>query len=187
MNPAIVLVVALLASCAILAGLVFLIRERTAFEDPPSKRWQHDRITPLALGPRNRVAERVARGPVLTQAVLVAVEMARADGHMDPEEKDAIRAFILNNVTNADDGFADSVMKEGLAREHSKEEVEKAIETIRAVGSEEQRRLIVQLLAHVAGVDGRISPEEEAFMEQVGGKFGLSSEAVKHLLKVSVR
>ncbi|MBT3222929.1 MAG: TerB family tellurite resistance protein [Proteobacteria bacterium] len=187
MSPTAVMVVALWAICAILAMLVFLIREKTAFEDPPAQRWQHDRITPLALGPRNRVAERVARGPILTQAVLVAVEMARADGQVDPEEKDAIRSFILNNVTDADDAFVELVMKEGFGREHTKEEVEKAIETIRAVGSEEQRRLIVQLLAHVAGVDGRISPEEEAFMEQVGGKFGLSSDAVKHLLKVSVR
>ena len=177
------LLLLVIVTLGVVAGLILYFRSEPApLGEPERDGWTDGRITPLAMGPRNRVAERVARGPVLTQAVMVAVQMARADGHVSTAEEDAIRSFIVDHVTDADSDFAKRVMEEGFHRLHSEAEVDEAVDTIRAVASEEQRRLIIQLLAHVACVDGSIDEGERRFMERVGNRMGLSPSSVEHLL-----
>jgi len=68
---------------------------------PPRPGGKYGAETPGGHSPRNRAPERVARGVVLTQAVLLAVEMARADDEIDPSEEDAIRDFVRNHVPEA--------------------------------------------------------------------------------------
>jgi uncharacterized tellurite resistance protein B-like protein len=183
MTPSLFLL--LIVVLGLVGGMIFYMRPEPepAAAEPVRKNWTSEHVTPLAMGPRNRVAERVARGPVLSQAVLVAVGMARADGHILDEEENAIRMFILNHVTDADNAFADQVMRDGLSRDHTDHETEEAVDTIRAVASEEQRRLIIQLLAHVASVDGNIDEAERVYMRKIGKRLGLSQPAVDHLLK----
>jgi len=151
--------------------------------DAPPSRWQGgDAVTPNLRGPADSIRERVARGPALTQAVLLAVEMARADGHVADEETEAIRQFILRNVTGADDAFADRVLRGGLGTSPGHDAVQDAIETIRAISSEEQLRLVLQLLVHVAQADGTVRPTEAAFMQQVGTRLGLGDGEVDEML-----
>lgn len=164
------------------AGVVFVVRAQPKPIEPPPRGWKGDKITPAGLGPRSKAPERVARSVVLVEAVLLAVEMARADGDIDPTESDAIRDFIRNHVPEADEALATRVLDEGLGRKATPAKVTAAIETLRAVASEEQRELVLELFVHVARADGRLDEGEIAFMEQIGGELGLQAQAVKGLI-----
>ena len=128
--------------------------------------------------------ERVARGPVLTQAVLLACEMARSDGQVQDTERDAIRSFLLTRVKGADPAFAERVCAQGLVGTAREDAVDAAISTIRAVGSGPLRRMVVELLLHVAHADGHIHPKERSFMNRVGKGIGLHEAAVDKLLEI---
>jgi len=133
-------------------------------------------------GARNKAPERVARDAVMAQAVLLAVEMACADGEVDDGETAAIRQFILTHVNGADDAFADKAIREGFAAQRNTAAVDSAIATVRAVGSEEQRALILELLVHVAQADGRIHKAEREFMGRVGLQMGLAAADVERMI-----
>jgi uncharacterized tellurite resistance protein B-like protein len=144
--------------------------------------WAGDKITPAGLGPRNSAPERVARGQVLTQGVILAVVMARADGTIADAEVAAIRAFIEEQIPEADEGMARKALEDGLAHAPSEETIRQAIETIRAIGSDEQRHLVLQMLIAVAHTDGKLDIGERAFMERVGDGFGFGPDAVRELI-----
>lgn len=149
---------------------------------PPPNKWKGGKITPMMAGARNKAPERVARESVMIQAVLLAVEMARADGEVPDSERETIRQFILNNVTGADEEFADNAIAKGFDATRNTAAVDSAIATVRAVGSEEQRVLILELLVHVAQADGVIHHAERAFMERIGERMGLGPEEVARLI-----
>lgn len=155
-----------------------LLRRAQEPAAPPAGRWNTDAITPAGAEPRSRVLERVAQQGVLVQGVLVACEMAHADGAFDPHEQDTIRAFILSHVPGSDEAFARRILREALAERADHVTLGSAVETIRAVGSEEQRELILELLVEVARADGAIHEQERAFMRQVGADLGLEPAAV---------
>lgn len=145
----------------------------------PPTGWLGESITPAALGPRSKAPERVAQTTVLTQGVVLACEMARADGEVDETERRSIRNFIMKNVGNADKEYAAAVMREGLEGAGSGEEaVKQAIGTLHGVASHEQRELIMRLLVHVAQADGVIHAGEMAFMESVCSSLGLEANQV---------
>lgn len=127
--------------------------------------------------------ERVARGPVLSQAVLLACEMARTDGDIDATEREAIRTFLLERVQDADESFAERVCAEGLSGSSREDAVDAAISTIRAVGSAPLRRMVLELLLYVAHADGKIHPNEARFMIRVGMGIGLQPQAVDRMLR----
>ncbi len=158
------------------------VQQQRAEAKPPPRGWKGDKITPVMLGPRNKAPERAGRRMVMTQAVLLAATMARKDGNVTEEEKAAIQAFILAQVTGADQDFATSVMRDGLTATVSSAVSDAAIETVRAVGSEEQKQLVIALLVAVAKADGKIHPQEVSFMNEVGGRLGIDEATVKDLL-----
>ncbi len=166
------------------AGVAVWWSARNAPEvpEPPPSQWKGSKITPMMAGARNKAPERVARDAVMAQAVLLAVEMACADGQVDDEERGAIRQFILDHVTGADDDFAERAIREGFAAQRNTAAVDAAIATVRAVGSEEQRVLILELLVHVAQADGIIHHAERAFMERVGERMGLDLDDVERMI-----
>ena len=170
------------AVLGVFVGTRWQRRKDMAYEIP-SRKWRGESITPVGAGPRNKAPERVARGPILTQAVVLAVEMARADGQVDGTETEAIRAFILNNVTSADSRFAEMVVSAGLECTRQETTIEAAIDTIRAFGSSEQQMLIVELLVSVAQADGLIHPGEKEFIARVGVGLGIDESIVVGLLE----
>ncbi len=167
----------------IIGGVVVLALRRNAkAPSAPPGNWKTDAITPAGAEPRGRVLERVSRQGVLTQGVVVACEMAHADGAFDDSEASTIRAFILSHVPGADDAFADRILRDALAERISEDSLDSAIETIRALGSKEQHRMIVELLVEVAHADGTVHDGEMAFMTRVGTNLGLSAPDVRQLL-----
>jgi len=152
--------------------------------EPPPSKWKGGKITPMMAGARNKAPERVARDAVMAQAVLLAVEMACADGEVDDSERAAIRQFIIENVTGADAEFADKAIRKGFDAQRNTAAVDSAIATVRAVGSEEQRVLILELLVHVAQADGVIHHAERAFMERVGERMGLETAEVERMISI---
>jgi len=165
-------------------GIFWVRRAQPSIPEPPPSPWKGDKITPLMAGARNKAPERVARESIMAQAVLLAVEMACADGDVDDEETAAIRQFILAQVTGADDDFADKALRDGFAAQRNTAAVDAAIETVRAVGSEEQRLLILGLLVHVAQADGRIHDAERKFMARVGQRMGLAMADVERMISL---
>jgi uncharacterized tellurite resistance protein B-like protein len=149
---------------------------------PKRTEWKDATLTPAGAAPRNKATERVARGVVLTQAVLLAVEMARADEEIDPAEEEAIRDFVKNHVPEADASEVTRALAEGLASKPTPDAVQAAIETLRNVASEEQRRLVLQLFVHVAQADGKVRDGEVAFMERIGVALGLEAGEVHALV-----
>lgn len=152
----------------------------------PAHDWGGDGLTTLH-GPADTIRERVGRGPALTQAVLLAVEMAHADGLVTEHETAAMRSFILGYVTGADEAFAERVLTAGLARRPDDVAVREAIETIRAVSSEEQCRLVLQFLVHVARADGEVHEGEAAFVHRVGTSLGVDAAEVEALVSPRLR
>jgi uncharacterized tellurite resistance protein B-like protein len=152
--------------------------------EPPPSQWKGGKITPMMAGARNKAPERVSRDAIMAQAVLLAAEMATSDGKVEDDEKDAIRQFILDNVTDADEAFAETAMRKGFDAQRNTAAVDAAIATIRAVGSAEQRVLILELLVHVAQADGVIHHAERAFMERVGERMGLDTDEVERMISL---
>ncbi|MCB9675911.1 MAG: TerB family tellurite resistance protein [Alphaproteobacteria bacterium] len=175
----VLLVVAALAALAAVGGYAYWARQQAQSAAPPPRAWKGDTVTPVILGPRNRAPERVARGFVASQGALLAMNMANADGQITEVERDAIRSFILKHVTNANEMLAEKALQEAEEAILSQAKVDAAVEAVRAVGSEEQRQLLVDLLVHVAQADGQVKPEEVAFMQRVGNELGLSEADVK--------
>jgi uncharacterized tellurite resistance protein B-like protein len=117
---------------------------------------------------------------------MIAIEMARADGDVHGAELEAIRDFLLHHVPELDAGGAERILQAGLAAAPGPGAIEAAIETIRAVASEEQQRLIVAMFGHVARADGGLDGREVAFMERIGRGLGLSDAAIhKEILKTA--
>lgn len=161
-------------------GLVLLRAPRTPA--PPPGRWNTDAITPAGAVPRERVVERVGRQGVLTQGVVLACEMARADGTVLDVERDAIRTFLLTHVPDADDALATRILRDGLEAPLSEDSFRNAVDTIRALATEEQRHLVLELLVHVAHVDGDLHGNERSFMSKVGVALDLADADVQALL-----
>jgi tellurite resistance protein len=160
---------------ACLAGLHVYRSSRTPIVRAPH-RWNPEaEATPTI--------ERIARGPVLRQAVLLACEMARSDGDVDATEREAIRQFLLERVDDADETFAERMCAEGLGGSSRDDAVDAAISTIRAVGSPPLRRMVLELLLFVAHADGKIHPNEIRFMARVGNGIGLQPSAVERILQ----
>ncbi|MEZ4315972.1 MAG: TerB family tellurite resistance protein [Myxococcota bacterium] len=179
MELIVLLVVAVLGAALAAGGYAYWVQRSQTAKAPPPRAWKGDTVTPVMLGPRNRAPERVSRGFVASQGALLAMNMANADGHITDEERAAIRAFILEHVTDADEGMADKALHEAEEAVRSEAKVDAAVVAVRAVSSEDQRRLLVELLVHVAQVDGVVKPEEVAFMQRVGNELGLSEADVK--------
>ncbi|MBT3224083.1 MAG: hypothetical protein HN348_33865, partial [Proteobacteria bacterium] len=59
----------------------------------------------------DREEKRHSRNVVVSNAVLLAVEMARVDGFIAPKEMDAIGDFIVNHVKRADRDYAAKMMR----------------------------------------------------------------------------
>jgi uncharacterized tellurite resistance protein B-like protein len=159
-------------------------REEPARE-PPSRAWKGDTVTPVILGPRNRAPERVAREYVVTQGALLAMNMARADGQITDEERAAIRQFLLEHVTNHDAAQAQRALEQAESEVLDPAKLEAAIDALRAISSTDQRKVLVELLVHVAQADGVIKPEELAFMKRVGSALGLSEADVRARISLS--
>ncbi len=155
------------------------MRSRHAHASPPPRAWSSETVTPVMLGPRNKAPERVARRFVIDEGALLALHMAKVDGAICDEEREVVRRFILAEARDLSTEDAERAL---LRAEHALDNplrVENAIEGLRALGSEEQRRALVDLLVDVAQADGAIQPEEVVFMERVGAQLGLSPAQVR--------
>lgn len=173
----------LLLGTVSVAALMFLVlRAVTSVPLTPVHAWATETVTPPGAVPRNLTPERVARGPVLTQAILLAVEMARADGEISPQEVAAIRDFLWNHVPEVDAPQTEQILRDGLKNVPTPASVAAAAETIRAIASEAQRELVLRLFVHVAQSDGSIHAGEVAFMERVADALGLDASAVDAVL-----
>ena len=186
MELVVLLVLAVLGAGAAAAGYAYWVRrDAPAAKEPPPRAWKGDTVTPVMLGPRNRAPERVARSFVVTQGALLAMNMAHVDGDITENEREAIREFILRFVTSADPALAERALteaEEGIANSAA---VDAAVEALRAISSEEQRQLLVDLLVHVAQADGVVKPQEVAFMQRVGNALGLSEADVKARIAIT--
>lgn len=177
------IVVVALVSGAVAAW--FLTRPSgTAPAEPPPRAWKGDTVTPVIQGRRNKAPERVARSFVVGQGALLALRMAEIDGEIKDVERDAVRTFILTHVTHADEALANKALESAEAGLANAIEVERAIEGLRAVSSEEQRELLVDLLVHVAQADAVIHDEEIAFLKQLGGMLGLTDATVEQRIAI---
>ena len=180
------LMTGLIVFCAvgIGVGLGIVWQQNRVAATPPQHQWKGDKVTPVMLGPRNKAPERAGRRMVMTQGVLLAATMARKDGDVSDAEVETIREFILSHVNGADQEFADTVMRDGLTATVSTAVIDASIETIRAVGSEEQRKLLIQLFVAVAQADGVVDPREEEFMLEIGRRLELADSEVKNMLEI---
>jgi len=186
MEIVVLLVLAVVGAGAVAAGYAYWSRrEVPVAKEPPPRAWKGDTVTPVMLGPRNRAPERVARSFVVSQGALLAMNMAGVDGEITAPERAAIREFIVRFVTSADAALADRALAEAEAGIANQSAVDDAVEALRATSSEEQRRLLVDLLVHVAQVDGVVKPSEVAFMQRVGNALGLSEADVKARIALS--
>ncbi len=183
MDPLILGVIVVIGVGAGVATVAWL-QLRAGEAKPPAREWKGDKVTPVMLGPRNKAPERAGRRMVMTQGVLLAATMARRDGEVTESEVQTIRDFILEHVNGADQEFTDNVMRDGLTATVSAAVIDASIETLRAVGSDEQRRLLIGLFVAVAQADGVVDPREEEFMIEIGERLGLSEDAVKERLKL---
>lgn len=152
--------------------------------EPPPRAWKSDTVTPVIQGLRNKAPERVARSYVVGQGALLALRMAEVDGEIVDAERDALKQFILERITNADEELTDRAVKSAEAGLENAIEVERAIEGLNAVSSEEQRQLLVDLLVHVAQADGVIHEEEIAFLKRIGGMLGIPDAAVEQRIAI---
>lgn len=137
------------------------------------------------MGPRNKAPERVARRFVVDQGALLALKMAEVDGEISSVERDVVRRFILTEGRDLDPLEADRALARAEGSLDNPIQVENAIEGLRALSSEEQRQLLVDLFVDVAQADGAIRDEEVAFMERVGAQLGLTSDDVKKRIALS--
>lgn len=167
------------ASGVVGVGAAWVWITRRPPPEPPPRAWKSDTVTPIMLGPRNKAPERVARNFVVAQGTLLAIHMAHADGEILEVERDAIRSFLVDHVAEADPSVAARALTEAEAHVGDEVALASALEALRAVGSAEQRMLLVDLLVHVAQADGLVKPEEVAFMQRVGRQLGLSDDDVK--------
>lgn len=179
MEVLLLIVVVLVGAVGAYGAFVWARSRASAESVAPPRAWKSDTVTPIMMGPRSKAPERVARSFVATQGALLAARMANADGEIKESERDAIRAFLLEHVTAGDPAVAERALADAEARIHDEVALTSALEGLRAVGSEDQRRVLVELLVHVAQADGIVRPEEEAFMQRVGGQLGLSSDDVR--------
>lgn len=151
---------------------------------PPPRAWEGDTVTPVIQGRRNKAPERVARSFVIGQGAILALRMAEVDGEIKPSEREAVKRFILEHVTQVDEALADRAVAQAEAGLQNTIELERAIEGVRAVGSEEQRTLLIDLLVHVAQADGMIHEAEVAFLQRIGGMLGLTDAAVAERIAI---
>ncbi len=175
------LLLVLAVAGALAAGGAYWVwsRQEPEAKEPPPRAWQGETVTPVILGPRNRAPERVAREYVVTQGALLAMNMANADGQISDEEREAIRLFLLEHVTNADAAQAERALVRAEAEVVDASKLDAAIDALRAISSTDQRKLLVELLVHVAQADGIVKPEEVAFMQRIGNALGLSEADVQ--------
>lgn len=177
------IVVTALVSAALVAW--FLTRATDATPaSPPPRAWKGDTVTPVIQGLRNKAPERVARSFVVGQGALLALRMAEVDGEVVEAEREALMQFILEHVTNADRDAAEQALRNAESGVENAIEVERAIEGLRAVGSEEQRQLLVDLLVHVAQADGRIHEAEVAFLKRIGTMLGIAEAVIEQRISL---
>lgn len=165
----------------VLGGLAVWWSNRPAEADqpaPPPRAWQSETVTPVMMGPRNKAPERVARRFVLDQGALLALKMAEVDGTITDDERAVVRRFILAEARELDDDGADQAIARAEGSLDNPIQLENALEGLRALGSEQQRQVLVDLLVQVAQADGAIQDTELAFMQRVGEKLGLTPEDV---------
>ena len=132
----------------------------------------------------DRAKQQHSRNVVVSNAVLLAVEMARVDGFIAPKEMDGIHDFIVEHVKRADQAYAANMMRRGIDKPAGHAAVDSAIKEISEVASEEQTRLVIQLLVYVAQADGIVCPEEKEFMQRIGKGLGLSVDEVDKLIEL---
>lgn len=168
-------------------GVAYVVWSRSRAEPapPPPRAWKGDTVTPVMLGPRNKAPERVARNFVVSQGTVLAMRMANADGEIKEVEREAIRLFLAQNVSSADPQLTERAISEAEGQVGDEGALAAALEALRAVGSEEQRKLLVELLVHVAQADGVVKAEEVAFMQRIGRQLGLSDDDVKARIALS--
>lgn len=165
--------VSLIATMIVLATLLWHVRRQRPI--PGGRR-------EFTAAPGYTVAERVALDGVTTEAVRLAVQMARIDDDIHAAELEAIRTFILTRIEPSDQAFAARVMEQALERPLAPSDQQLAIDTIKAVGSHRQYRTTVLLLVRVAAADGAIEPRERAFVEVVAVGLGVPREEVAEIL-----
>ena len=177
-----------IGAVAVLSALVvawLLTRKQDApAAVPPPRAWDGDTVTPMIQGRRNKAPERVSRSFVIGQGAILALRMAEVDGEIKESERQAVKQFILTNVTQVDEAMADRAVAQAEAGLKNTIELERAIEGVRAVSSEEQRTLLVDLLVHVAQADGSIHEAEVAFLQRIGGMLGLTDTAVAERIAI---
>lgn len=175
----VLLAIAVVAAVGVIAALLWMRARNQPDPTPPPRAWKSDTVTPIMLGPRNKAPERVARNFVVSQGTVLAIRMANADGEIKEVERQAIRAFLADHVSNADPALTERALAEAEGQVSDEGALASALEALRAVGSEEQRRLLVDLLVHVAQSDGVVKDEEIVFMQRIGRQLGLSEEDVR--------
>jgi DnaJ like chaperone protein len=106
--------------------------------------------------------------------VLIAllVRLAEVDGPINRGEVSAIRKFFQQSLGYRDERllWVRDLIK---ASRRSSEPVEALCARIRSRYGFQERFIVIQVLARVAEADGRLSPEETAFIERVAIEIGL--------------
>ncbi|MBT3223305.1 MAG: hypothetical protein HN348_29885, partial [Proteobacteria bacterium] len=76
------------------------------------------------------------------------------------------------------------MMRSGVEKPAGHAAVDEAIKEIGDVASEEQMKLVIQLLVFVAQADRVVCPEEKEFMQRIGKGLGLSIDEVDKLIEL---
>jgi uncharacterized tellurite resistance protein B-like protein len=171
--------------CGAVGGAVLWRRRRIPEKEPPPRAWASETVTPVMMGPRNKAPERVARRFVVDQGALLALKMAAVDGTITDDERAVVRRFVVSESRGLDAREAEAAIARAEGSLDNPIQVENAIEGLRALGSEEQRQLLIELFVDVAQADGAIRDEEVSFMQRVGAQLGLSPDDVKKRIALS--
>ena len=106
-------------------------------------------------------ALRLATGALL-------VEVARADGHVSPEEREGMRAALESGLSLAP-READELVREAEARSSRAVSLYELTHELDKALAEEAKIRIVELLWHVALADARKDAHEEQRVRQIAG------------------
>lgn len=104
--------------------------------------------------------------------IALLVRLAEIDGPINRGEVGAIRKFFQDSLGYRDERllWVRDLIK---ASRRSSEPVEMLCARIRAQYGFQERFIVIQVLARVAEADGRLGPEEIAFIERVALEIGL--------------
>ncbi len=119
-----------------------------------------DRPEPLT-GEEKERALRLATGALL-------VEVARADGHVAPEERATVGAALERGLGLAG-GEAEELLRDAEAHSREATSVHDLTRDLDRALSAEDKTRIVELLWQVAFADGKKDPHEEQRVRQIAG------------------